>query len=262
MAVAPIYVPITQAPPAKYNLLDTVPPQPLGERFKEAAFGGVQALSDFCGTARIHDAICDETPTPKVADDGIGTVTGDPIPIYHIFQCRLVGGTEEEYNARAVRSLDLGASRAVEEGFQIVFGTGATDVTPAAPVDPVKSLGILEQYAGTVYGGRPVIHMNRLMATRLYEDGAIERNDGHLETGLGSLVIAGAGYDADAALPSAVGAGTDWMYATGEVRIWEGKTVVSGVVLEETYDNEFKSLAERVYVPTFECFKAAIKVTE
>jgi hypothetical protein len=201
----------------------------------------------------------------KIADDGISYVTGDPIPIYHIFQCRMPGNGDPESVAkqRALRSLDLGASRAVEEGFQTVFATGAVDLSPATPVDPVRSLGILEQYAGVNYGGRPVIHMDRLMATRLYEDGAIERVDGHLETGLGSIVVAGAGYNADAALPSAVGAGNDWMYATGHVRIWQSpKTILSGLVPDNPYDNQFKSLAERVYIATYECFHAAIKVTE
>lgn len=200
----------------------------------------------------------------KIIDDGTSFVTGDPLVIYHIFQCRLIGNDDVETKAtqRALRSLDLGASRAVEEGFQTVFGTGAVDIT-VAPVSPVKALGALEQYAGEVYGGRPVIHMDRLMATRLYENGAIERVDGHLETGLGSIVVAGAGYNADASLPAAPGAGNDWMYATGNVRIWQSpKTNLSGLTLDNPYDNQFKSLAERVYIPTYECFHAAIKVTE
>lgn len=200
----------------------------------------------------------------KIADDGTTYVTGSPIPIYHVFQCRLIGNGEADSRAkeRALRSLDLGASRAVEQGFQTVFGTGAVDLT-ATPVDPVRSLGILEQYAGENYGGTPVIHMDRLMATRLMDNGVIERVNGRLETGLGSIVVAGAGYDADAALPAAVGAGNDWMYATGNVRIWQSpKTTISGLVLDNPYTNQFKSLAERVYIPTFECFKAAIKVTE
>lgn len=200
----------------------------------------------------------------KVVEDGTSYVTGDPFSIYHIFQCRLIGNdnVEERAKERALRSLDLGASRAVEEGFQTVFGTGAVDLT-ATPTDPVKSLGILEQYAGANYGGRPVIHMDRLMATRLLDKGVIDRVDGHLETGLGSIVVAGAGYDANASLPAAPGAGNDWMYATGNVRIWQSpKTTISGLVLDNPYDNQFKSLAERVYIPTYECFHAAIKVTE
>jgi hypothetical protein len=348
MALAPIYVPVTTTPAARFNLLDTISTVPAPGN---STYGGVRFQQDFCGVARPFTSVCEDAPDlgdisisvdtgsiatitstglpdgtyrivwgdgdetaaepeqlnethdytvdgdgtyvvqvyrngatgyaevsitieegvasgpftaevveTKVPEDGVPTITGDPFTIYHVFQCRLVASDDAQ--ARARRSLDLGASRAVEEGFQTVFGTGATDISPGTPVDPTKSLGLLEQYAGEVYGGRPVIHMDRLMATRLYEDGAIERVDGHLETGLGSLVVAGAGYNRDAALPSAVGAGNDWMYATGEVRIWEGKTFVSDPILKDPYDNEFSVLAERVYIPTFECFNAAIKVTE
>lgn len=195
----------------------------------------------------------------KVPTDGVDNVTGDPITIYHVFQCRLIGNEDGE--ARALRSLDLGASRAVEEGFQTVFATGAVDIS-GTPTDPVRSLGRLEQYAGANYGLRPVIHMDRYMATRLLEEGSIKDVGGHLETRLGSLVVAGAGYNADASLPAAVGAGNDWMYATGEVRIWKGPEKATGLVLNDPYDNEFKALVERIYIPTFECFNAAIKVTE
>lgn len=348
MALAPVFVPVQTAPPARFNLLDTIKPTPIP---RGGAYGGIQYQPALCGIARPFTSVCepgpdlgdisisvddasvatitstglpdgtyrivwgdgDETASEaeqlnethdyttdgdgsyvvqvysnaggvyaettitiedgvasgpfdaaavetKVPNDGLVTVVADPFTIYHLFQCRLVGGDDGE--ARARESLDLGASRAVEEGFQIIFGTGATDITPAAAVDPVKSLGLLEQYAGSVYGGRPVIHMDRLMATRLYEDGAIEREGDHLETGLGSLVVAGAGYNADASLPSAPGATEDWMYATGNVHIWEGKTTSTGMVPQNPYDNEFQALVERVYVPSFECFHAAIKVTE
>lgn len=354
MAIAPIYVPVTQTPPAKFNLLDTIEPQ--GGK-KHLFFGGVEFESEYCGVARPFTAVCEDAPDlgdisvsvdnssnatitstglpdgtyrivwgdgtetaseaeqlnevhdyaategdgtylvqvyrneggvyaettitvedgvasgpftgeaveQKIADDGIGTIVGDPITIYHIFQCRLVGhgdDVEAKAKARAERSLELGSSRAVEEGFQTVFGTGAVDLSPGTPLDPVRSLGILEQYAGANYGGRPVIHMDRLMATRLYENGVIERVDGHLETGLGSLVVAGAGYNANASLPGAPGAGNDWMYATGNVRIWASAVHHSGLVLDEPYDNQFKELVERVFIPTYECFKAAIKTTE
>lgn len=355
MALAPIYVPVTTTPPARFNLLDTIEVQTPTEATKHILFGGARFESEFCGIARPFTALCEDGPDlgtisvavdiasvatitstglpdgtyrivwgdgqetaseaeqlnethdytaagdgdylvqvyrneggvyaevpitvtngqisapvegtaveTKIVDDGLQYVVGDPITIYHLYGCRLVGveNVEAAAEERARRSLALGASRAVEEGFQTVIGTGAVDLSPATPVDPVKSLGILEQYAGENYGGRPVIHMDRLMATRLYEDGAIERNDGNLETGLGSLVVAGAGYNADAALPSAPGAGNDWMYVTGNVRIWASKPLVKPLVADTPFTNEFKSLAEQIYVPTYECFKAAIKVTE
>lgn len=353
MALAPIYVPVTATPPAKFNLLDTIEPEK--NISQKVFFGGLQFESESCGIARPFTAVCEDAPDlgsisvsvddssnatitstglpdgtyrivwgdgnetaaepeqlnevhdyagagdgdytvqvyrneggvyaetvvtvtdgvatgpfdadaveTKVADDGIGYIVGDPITVYHFFSCRLIGQEDivSAGKARASQSLDLGASRAVEEGFQTVFATGAVDISPGTPVGPVYSLGLLEQYAGENYGGRPVIHMDRLMATRLLEDGAIERVGDHLETGLGSLVVAGAGYNANASLPAAPGAGNDWMYATGNVRLWQSNDAHSGIVLDQPMDNGFKALVERKYIPTYECFKAAIKVTE
>lgn len=207
----------------------------------------------------------DEAVRTKIADDGITVVTGAPIPVYHLFSCRFLGHEDVESDGpkRAEESLDLGASRALEEGFQTVFATGAVDVTPSGTaVDPVEGLGLLEQYAAENYGGRPVIHMSRLQATLLMDKGVIERVGDHLETGLGSLVVAGGGYDPHASLPSAPAAGAGWMYATGAVVIRVGKTGTTPIVPNNPYDNEFSALAERTYVPTFECFKAAVEVTE
>jgi hypothetical protein len=256
MAIAPIYVAAPTVAPAKYGLLDTVPPTKGTERIGM----GVEYQPDFCGPARAFTPPCDP-PGTKVAEDGLLTVIGEPVPIYHLFQCRLVGSDDIEGRAR--RSLDLGASRAVEQGFWEVMGTGATDVTggTGTPLDVVVGLAALEDYAGDNYGGRAVIHMTRGMAVRLVARGAIERVGDHLETGVGSLVVAGAGYGGGS-LPSAPAAGADWMFATGAVSIWEDKTIVSGVVQKVPYDNEFNALAERMYVPTYECFNAAVEVTQ
>lgn len=52
------------------------------------------------------------------------------------------------------------------------------------------------------------------------------------------------------------------MYATGAVSIWESETIVTEMLQKSPYQNEFQALAERTYTPTFECFKAAVEVTE
>jgi hypothetical protein len=76
-------------------------------------------------------------------------------------------------------------------------------------------------------------------------------------------VVAGAGYNAQASLPSAPAAGAGWMYVTGQVNIWRaGEDQITGVVPRNPYDNEFNALVERTYVPTFECINAAVEVVE
>jgi hypothetical protein len=255
MAVAPIYVEAPSIQTAQFGLLDTI-----GTKSGDPHIGlGVQYQSEFCGTARAFEKPCDP-PGTKTADDGVALVIGEPIPVYHLFQCRIVGS--EDGSERARRSLDLGASRAVEAGFQTVFATGATDISPAGGTsDIVEGLALLEEYAGENYGAVPVIHMTRAAATRLISRAAVFRVGDHLETGLGSLVVAGAGYGG-LDQPSAPAAGSGWMYATGAVTIWESKTIVTPMLQESPYANEFQALAERLYAPTFECFNAAVEVTE
>lgn len=256
MAYAPIFIEAPTVRPAPFGLLDTVGIAGTNPR----AGLGVEFEPEFCGTARETPVAC-EAAVAKTADDGKATVVGEPIAIYHIFQCRAIGSWDDA-QGRARKALDLGASRAVEAAFQTVISTGADDVTPSGTaVDPVLGLGLLEQHAGENYGGVPVIHMTRTMATILLSRQAIFRVGDHLETGLGSLVVAGAGYDGTAG-PSAPAVGAEWMIATGNVAIWQGSETFSEPLLDNPYTNQFKALAERTYVPTFECFNAGVEVTQ
>lgn len=218
-------------------------------------------VTDGAATGPFTDTSIDPV---KLADDGITTVTGTPVAVYHIFECRLIGfdNVESEATERASESLDLGASRTLESDFQLSIATGATDITPSGTaVSLVNGLALLEQYAGANYGGRAVIHMSRANALRLISLMAVYVVGDHLETALGTLVIAGGGYGG-LSLPSAPAAGAGWMYVTGAVNIWQGRTFVSPIALDNPYDNQFKALAERVYVPTYECIHAAVEVTE
>jgi hypothetical protein len=199
----------------------------------------------------------------KVPDDGIEQATGEPIVIYHMFSCRLVGADNLE--SRAAKALDSGASRAVEEGFGDVIGAVAVDVTPGGTAVNVREgLGLLEQSGGEGYAGQRVIHADLAVVNELISKGLVRVTGGHLETFLGSLVIAGPGY-ASSTGPSAPAAGARWMYATGAVNIWADQTTKIPTVIDNpdtgVYDNEFRVLAERTYVPTFECFASAVEVT-
>jgi hypothetical protein len=256
MPVMPIEITTPQTTPAPYNLLDTISAERLPEH---GGMAGVTYETDFCGVARAWVNPCaDPGVLEKVADDGINYTDGEPIPLYHLSSCRLVGSEDRE--ARALRALDLGASRALETGFASVIGAAATNITGGTAHTVRVALARLEQFAGENYGGRPVIHMTRHMATLAASVSLIRIVGDHLETYLGSLVIAGAGY-ADAQQPVAPVAGSNWMYATGEVHVWEGQTLTTPVVLNQPYDNEYYVLAERVYVPTFECFAAAVETS-
>lgn len=260
MVARPVLVSAKPVEAAPFGLLETIPVEALPPH---GGLSGVEYDTEFCGVAKPWVAPCvDPGVATKEADDGIEQAFGVPTPLYHLFSCRLVGGVGEgEARNRATRALDLGASRALEEGFGQTIGAAATDITPSGTaVSAVRALALLEQYGGQNYGGRRVIHVSLDVLTLLIASNLIREVGGHLETYLGSLVIAGPGYGG-LAVPSAPAAGAQWMYATGAVRVWAGDNVVTPLVLDTPYTNEFKALAERVYVPTYECFAAAVEVT-
>lgn len=199
----------------------------------------------------------------KVPDDGIGSATGVPIQVYHLHTCRLIGsGSESDRQRRTERALDLGASRALEEGFGSVIGAAATDITPSGTAIPAgQGLALLEQRGGGLYGGQRYIHADNATVSTLAGKSLVLQKGDHLETILGSIVIAGPGY-ASSTGPSAPAASAHWMYATGLVSIWAERIKVTETILNNPYDNEFNVLGERIYVPTYECFAAAVEVTE
>lgn len=243
---------------ARFGLIDTIGLTPMDAH---SIMAGITYDAAFCGAARTWTGYC-ETPTgDKVADDGGNWVEGSPVTVYHLFTCRLPGSTAEDRTRRAGESLDLGASRALEEGFGAVIGTGAVDL--GGPVSPVVAIAELEQYAGENYGGQAVLHLTRRAALIGIQSGAIIRVGSRLETVLGSIVVAGAGY-AGSVLPSAPTAGAEWGYVTGAVNLFEADVVVNEMALQRDvsggYTNEFAALAERVYVPSFECIHAAIEI--
>jgi hypothetical protein len=79
-----------------------------------------------------------------------------------------------------------------------------------------------------------------------------------LHTIHGTPVISAAGYGTAGPGAAVAGAGQAWLYVTGKITIWKGP---GGVY--EAYDlegNRVYGLAEATYVPTIECFSAAILV--
>jgi hypothetical protein len=259
MPARPLLVASKTVEPAPFGLLETISTEALPPH---GGLAGIEYDTEFCGVAKPWVAPCvDPGVTTKDADDGIEQAFGVPTPLYHLFSCRLVGGVgESEAKNRAERALDLGASRALEEGFGQTIGAVATDITPGGTaVSALRALALLEQYGGQNYGGQRVIHVSLDVATILISLNLIHEVGGNLETHLGSLVIAGPGYGG-LQVPSAPAANAQWMYATGAVRVWAGETVATPLVLDTPYTNEFKALAERIYVPTYECFAAAVEV--
>src|SRR5262245_37287252 len=197
----------------------------------------------------------------KSTRDGTTLVERKPFTVYQFLTCRTVGEIDT-FDARARKALELSEGMSCELAFQQMALVGATDVTPAGnPVDIVDGLAILEQSINRTYMGQAVIHMGRAAATRLASRAAVLRIGNHLETVLGSLVVAGAGYDLQAG-PSAPAATAEWMWATGAVTLRRSDITLVEPVLDNPYTNQFATLAERSYIGSIECLAQAVEVNQ
>jgi hypothetical protein len=183
---------------------------------------------------------------------------GDPFPVYKGIGCYLFNHTE--HAPKATRSLEIGEQRAVEERvWNYELAKAAIDLTPVSgtAVEARVALGILEEYAGTIYGGVPVVHTGKRGAIMLATQQIANTELGITSTVNGSLVANGNGYTSPFGPGGVVaGAGELWLYISGPVHIWRGDVTVSEAFILET--NQHVALAERYYVVVVEQFAAAI----
>lgn len=205
-----------------------------------------------------------DAATTYVTQDGIPLVTGDPFVVYAELMCRLRADLE----ARAREAMRLRGPYAVE----VVTGRRLEAASPvlvggATALHPVDAVGALEEYAGSVYGGPPVLHMGRRVATGLASYGVLTPGSGRLETKLGSYVAAGAGYHTLRRGGAAPAAGTAVIYATGAVRVDRPVTPdIIGPLIG--YDagtgnrtNDITVRAQAEHIVSWECFTAVALVT-
>lgn len=243
-------------------------------------FLGVQFEPERCDEATLTSALpCyddSESPfgVPKQTTPGVAVVTASPFAVYGEYSCNPVGRPLEEAFARAQMHLELGRGRAIERAVQLgeagnepsLIGS-AVDITPSGgPVGLTDAVSRLEQYVGANYGGVGVIHMDRRLAAHAVADMLVYPVNGTLQTGLGTLVAAGAGYDASfgpGESPAEPDDGELWIYATGAVFGWMSDAPSfpdspSGAINRD--NNTLTVLAEQQIVVAWECVAAAIQV--
>lgn len=247
-----------------------------------------------CGMAHLTVGACIPMPVdsgddiiPKTIDEGIGAVEGSLFAVYHLFACRPVG---TDVGARARASFEMSEHLAVEEWFAdyITDHSMTVDLTPASgAVSPQDGLAELEAYAGANYGGTPVFHGDRGLASLLASTSQLSVTNGRLTTVLGGTFAAGGGYlghlddpDGQSLTPADEG----WLYVTGPVGFWRGSVLQSdAAVLENhqlvvssgqtltaatnpsqghagTITNETRVLVERPYVGATSCIIGAVRV--
>lgn len=195
----------------------------------------------------------------KTADQ-IDVVEGQPFGIYKMTECRDFQDDDTDW---ARNSLALGEAHAVEAGFmQAHLAQPTTDLpNGTTAVSLVNGIAILEGYAADVYGGVPILHMPRSVATRaLAADALTPGLDWVITTQQGALVANGGGYSLNLGpTGEPAPAGQAWLYVTGMVTLTRGPVQAHRVL--DTAQNNQVVLAERMYVPSVDCFTAAVLVT-
>lgn len=186
-------VPAPQVTPAKVGLYDVADVVPAEARETNGVTFETELGFDL---NLIDDDAITCIATAEKDFDGLDWESGSPFTIYAGVQCNLF--LSDDYEARAVARLGAGESRAVESYlWESVFPDRAADLTPSAgAVSGVIGLGILEEYAGEHYLGKPVIHIGKRGAVSLVHDNLISDDGGTagIETKTGSDFVNGAGY--------------------------------------------------------------------
>lgn len=203
----------------------------------------------------------DSSPIPKEMLDRPDLIIGSPITVYALTGCNMVGQFPQA-QGEAMENLTLGEERAVETGVLSRILSGATVIEDGSTLTTAQGIAALEGYAAQVYGGRPTFHASRTLASLLGTQG-VKTNGNHLETILGTPLAAGAGYQPSLA-PDGSDApdGSEWLYATGPVVVRRAPAQTYGPVPNlSTMDNTYVAMAERTYVVTVDCFRAAVLVS-
>lgn len=220
---------------------------------KHVFFQGVTYQGHLCGHS-------DRVPTDgsEKQFDQLPLIEGAPFAIYRGVDVSMFQRNEAVTVARD--AFGAGESYAVERAVQeLVLNPQAEDITPTAgtPVTNGKyAAGLLEQYAAENYGGLPLLHADRATTTLFAPD---QDADGwKLHTNQGTPIANGGGYSRTGPGGTVAPDGAGWVYISGQVHIWRGElNVVSGYELAA---NRNLGLAEATYVPTVDCFVAAILV--
>lgn len=238
-----------------------------------AGQGGLLYETHVCGLPKCFETNCIDTMGTKVLDSKFTVVTGDPFVVVTDLTCGLVGLTPE-------RTRDFLRERAVAgEQAQVekTFSNGDCGINPslanstplatalAASANPVIAVGLLEEALYSTYGLVGVLHVPYFAAPFMLANHVMERdNAGIWRTAAGTAVSLG-NYDGTSPVGAAPGAGTSWIYITGQVSIW--RTPESDVFYSPFDDsinrstNQWSGFREREYIVTYECGAFATETT-
>ena len=163
---------------------------------------------------------------------GEETREGIPFLVVGSYECAAQSRPLDEAEERARLHLAAGEERAAE--YAIASGVmgnlptfqGADDLTPSGgAVGIVQAMSLLESGLAKTFGSLGAVHAPRALGPVMADHGQFERVGQHLETGLGTYVALGGGYDLANLGPDGEepDEGEFWIYATGRPSIRRGE---------------------------------------
>lgn len=203
---------------------------------------------------------------PKDLDSNSGDLgLADPFTVYGHFNCSPVGFSPEMAQDRATQHLIAGEEARVEQAFWTGdllndpnLAESANDVTPNPPgtaISASAALAVLEDFIAVGYGSLGVIHMTRGVAALLLADRKLVATGARLTTGLGTPVVAGAGYPGTSKTGADPGVGEAWAYATPALFGYRSEVFTSSNRSGDLLDrgtNDLYAIAERTYLLGFD----------
>lgn len=131
-----------------------------------------------------------------------------PFTVYGHHTCSPIGNTLERATERARMHLLMREEARVERALWTgdlgnVPNFAGANGYPAIPATggafPARqawqAVARVEQLFAEAYGSQGIIHMSREIATRLFDEGGLEKSGARIVTPLGTPVVAGSGYD-------------------------------------------------------------------
>lgn len=280
----------------RYGLFNVAPPGdlegvPVPGLADHAFGGGMYYDPKGCGRARSTPIDC--APGAKTFDPNSPETKVLPFNVYATLQCSKGGYTQQYLSDKTGDRLFSSEQEAVEAAFWTGAAANAPFITDAVGAVNVAggattyatltdAVAALERFAasgvdslgaatGTPYGYAPVLHAvssvaayaadANLLHTAALGFGAVwgaPASEPILRTPLGSKWIFGGGYTGTGPAAAAPGAGKTYIWVTGNVASWRQKTWTppdQQAVMDRQL-NQYKILAERGYLVTYDCFHA------
>ena len=248
------------------SYIDAPPVTPLGGGLLAAArvidttgheLMGAHYVSDACADVEEWEEWCANAPVGrKLFDEASEVVEGDPFAVYAGVACHLQSMSEA--SEAATRRLALAEGRRVDLKVRAALEAAAVDLGGPFPVN--EAIGVAEAYMATVYGGVPTLLVPRLFVPCACGCGALKNNlDGTLTTCQGSLVA-----NVTTPITAPVVAPSETIYVTGQVTLLRSPVNAISVPQQVADDGTYepaRALAERVYVPLFECVVAKVEAS-